>query len=61
MLNHARKMPCDKINKIFLFIVSLMENFRGSNFAVTSKSYYSNKNLCKSISGKANDEMKECM
>ena len=38
-----------------------MENFRGSNFAVTFKSYYSNKNFCKSISGKANDEMKECM
>ena len=38
-----------------------MENLRGSNFAVTSKSYYSNKNFCKSISGKANDEMKECM
>ena len=56
-----QEMSCDKINKIFLFIVSLMENFRGSNFAVTSKSYYSNKNFCKSISGKANDEMKECM
>lgn len=61
MLNHARKMPCDKTNKIFFFIVSLMENFRGSNFAMTFKSYYSNKNSCKSISGKANDEMKECI
>lgn len=38
-----------------------MENFRGSNFAMTFKSYYSNKNSCKRISGKANDEMKECM